>query len=345
MTTPYANDQLTAYLDGELDPTEIADLERALEADPTLRAELDELEQVVHLLKAHGPAPAPSDFHANVMAAIEAEHPTPSFWDWLRRPFGVPLEGLAIAAAVAVVLWFVLPGQVVPPEVEPGEAASPAAAVPTKGLSDGAADDGVAAAELPSSTPDGEGTEAPAQGKSPSDADKAAPVPDRPAKAVAEQKVQAPADEPAPVPLPAEPTEVAGTDEPASEMVGAGYSYTVYADSADALADLFRVAGKHGGTVHDAQDQPLRDAVLSQSDTLVYVHIPAVALPRFSRDLESVMMRVDRQGTSELTSGSNARVSVTLKLVGGAVEPAVDKKNATKRKAMEADAYEVLESF
>lgn len=106
---PNDHDNLSAYLDGELSDAEVAELEAELARDPALRAELAELEDVVHWMRRDGPEPAPFGFHRRVMDRIEQEHPTPSAgWSW-RRPFGLPLEGWLVGAAAAAVLWLALP--------------------------------------------------------------------------------------------------------------------------------------------------------------------------------------------------------------------------------------------
>lgn len=134
MTQPPHHDQLSAYLDGELEPDEIDRVEAELRANPALRAELDELREVAAFLREAGPARAPADFHARVLAAVEAEAPQQTWWAWLRRPFGLPLEGLAVAAAAAAVLWIALPAP------EPAPSSDKAAAQPTAaGPSDGVA--------------------------------------------------------------------------------------------------------------------------------------------------------------------------------------------------------------
>lgn len=99
-----AHDDLSAYLDGELDPTERSDLESRLASDPALRAELEELEAAVSFLRTHGTAQAPDDFLESVLAQV-ADEPVPSkpWWAFLRRPFGLPVSGLAVAMAAVVV--------------------------------------------------------------------------------------------------------------------------------------------------------------------------------------------------------------------------------------------------
>src|SRR5688572_12353744 len=127
-TAPSDGERLSAWLDGEIDPAEAAELEAELARDPALKAELDSLETVVRLLRDEGPSQAPLGFHHRVMARVEQEHPVrPSWWAWLRRPLGVPLEGWAIGLAAAVALLLVLPSKSPPaPELPQPEETSPA---------------------------------------------------------------------------------------------------------------------------------------------------------------------------------------------------------------------------
>ncbi|HHO52620.1 MAG TPA: hypothetical protein ENK18_17555 [Deltaproteobacteria bacterium] len=105
------NEDISAYLDGELTDAEIADLEEQLSRDPGLRAALAELEGAVRWIRHAGPDQAPMGFHHRVMARIEEEHPErPPWWARLRRPLGIPLEGWLVAAAAAAVLFLALPG-------------------------------------------------------------------------------------------------------------------------------------------------------------------------------------------------------------------------------------------
>jgi len=108
MTQPAANEELSAYLDGELEDTEVAELEARLAAEPALREELEALSAAADFLRTHGPVRAPPGFHGRVMVAVEDEPVPGSWWRWLRRPFGLPVEGLAVAAAAVLVLVFAL---------------------------------------------------------------------------------------------------------------------------------------------------------------------------------------------------------------------------------------------
>ena len=109
MREPYADEALSALLDGELDDEARVRLESELARDADLRDELEQLRRVRAFLLAKGPAEAPPDFLAKVLGKVENE-PMPAnspMASFLRRPFGVPLEALAVAA---VALFVVLAG-------------------------------------------------------------------------------------------------------------------------------------------------------------------------------------------------------------------------------------------
>ncbi|MBW2253976.1 MAG: zf-HC2 domain-containing protein, partial [Deltaproteobacteria bacterium] len=109
MPNPIASEQLSAYLDGELTDTERAELEQQIAGDPVLREELQELEQAVDFLRTHGPVQAPLAFQSGVLQAVKHEPMPGTWWRWIRRPFGLPVEGLAVALAAALVLLIALP--------------------------------------------------------------------------------------------------------------------------------------------------------------------------------------------------------------------------------------------
>jgi anti-sigma factor RsiW len=97
-------EDLTAYLDGELAEADRRDLEAALEKDPALRAELAQLQGAVAALKAL-PQPSAS---AALRRAVLAEVAGPQrLGERLKLMFTLPrlapIAGLAAAAALAVV--------------------------------------------------------------------------------------------------------------------------------------------------------------------------------------------------------------------------------------------------
>jgi negative regulator of sigma E activity len=102
-------DQLSAYLDGELTDAEVSELEHRLARDSSLRADLDQLRYAVDLLRTHGPISAPVDLYRYIIAATDQEPMPGGWWRWLQRPFGVPIQGVAVALVAGLVLIVSVP--------------------------------------------------------------------------------------------------------------------------------------------------------------------------------------------------------------------------------------------
>lgn len=115
MTIPHEDDRITAYLDGELDELERARFEAELKRDQDLSAAYEQLKTVRSLVRRHGPVRAPKGFANAVMDAVDEAPETAQRSAWWRRPFGVPVEGLAVAAAALLVLTLALPDPPTPP--------------------------------------------------------------------------------------------------------------------------------------------------------------------------------------------------------------------------------------
>ena len=92
------SENLSAYLDGELTDAEARALEVQLSQDPSLMAELNEIQAVQSFMRSHGPTQAPPGFYTNVLSALEDEPMERSWWAWFSRPFGLPVQGIAVAA-------------------------------------------------------------------------------------------------------------------------------------------------------------------------------------------------------------------------------------------------------
>ena len=136
MSTGFADERLSAYVDGELDAAERRRLELELERDPELRAEVEALQATQSLLQRHGPAVAPTDFRVRVLEAGADEPVSAPWWAWLRRPFGLPSEGLLVAAVIGVsiipglILRTCTPNGSIRPRRPSVKAESPALAAP-----------------------------------------------------------------------------------------------------------------------------------------------------------------------------------------------------------------------
>lgn len=95
--------ELTAYVDGELNEHDRREVEAALERDPKLKALEAKLRQTVALMKTL-PAPAPSAaMKASVLGLLD-DAPAPAKPSWFTMPKLVPMMALAAAAVLAVVL-------------------------------------------------------------------------------------------------------------------------------------------------------------------------------------------------------------------------------------------------
>lgn len=106
----FARERLSAYIDGELSASEMAEVDAALQRSAELREEYDRLVATVDYVRDHGSLTAPPDFHAKVLAAVEDEPMPGGFWLRLKAFFTpVPMESLAVA--VAAVLVAVLVGR------------------------------------------------------------------------------------------------------------------------------------------------------------------------------------------------------------------------------------------
>lgn len=92
-------EELSAYLDGELDPSVHAQVEAALRVDPALQADLRAISAARDFVARHAPALAPEGFAERVIA----QHPRARARPWLRRAEGAGLA-LLLAAALALIL-------------------------------------------------------------------------------------------------------------------------------------------------------------------------------------------------------------------------------------------------
>lgn len=95
-------EELTAYIDGELPPEKVRELEAALAKDPQLRSLEQRLRRSIDAVEA---LPLPQTSPA-LRRAVLAEIDKPTFWEkWFTLPRLLPV-GLALAAGLtAVVLW------------------------------------------------------------------------------------------------------------------------------------------------------------------------------------------------------------------------------------------------
>jgi hypothetical protein len=337
------NEALSAWLDGELDEAGIGDLEAELARDPDLREELEALEAVVRTLREEGPVAAPEGFEAGVMARIAAEAPEEAGWfGWLRRPFGIPLEGWALGLAAAAVLLLLLPRP--PGDDETARELSPAAVEPPNLKGEAALVDPqpqqgepaeiVGEPDLPEGVPEkGRGVD------------------------LGTKKVSSPAPvgteaaEPAPLDPQGEPASKeappVGTPHPpegtSSDAVALGpepHQLVVRSGSASVKLDLLKVCGRYYWRC-EAADGPTDGKMRASRETIV-VSLPQSDLPLLVKELAGMGHDVQRIGDDGLMKGSTVRVPVVLQLVGGAGKSEPKPINAARSRA-EHDSFESVE--
>jgi sigma-E factor negative regulatory protein RseA len=128
MTTTSSHEQLSALLDGELPDAEVEMALRRVVRDEGLRAAALRYSLIGDTLRGELPAGRPADLVTRVRAQLAAV-PTPAAAQQ-REPsrFGRIGAGMAVAASVAMLAVFALPGRqqdVAPPVLTASEIASP----------------------------------------------------------------------------------------------------------------------------------------------------------------------------------------------------------------------------
>lgn len=124
MNTDLHHDDLSAFLDGELPAARAAEVERSLASQPALRAELERLRATRADVGRLHRTRAPKGVFDAIMDAVDDDAQLQARRNRWQRPFGIPLQGLAIAAVTLLVLWTALPTPDSAPE--PEAAAEPA---------------------------------------------------------------------------------------------------------------------------------------------------------------------------------------------------------------------------
>ena len=107
----FATNRLSAYIDGELSDAEMAEVEKSIRENPTVRAEYSRMLNAVELLRSQGPVEAPQGF-AERLGALLATEPLPrSRRRWIPRPLRtIPMEALGLALAAILVVFVIQRG-------------------------------------------------------------------------------------------------------------------------------------------------------------------------------------------------------------------------------------------
>jgi len=339
MSMPSTDERLSAYIDGDLSPDEIAALEHELAHDADLRADLDALRVVVDTFRSDGPVRAPLGFHAAVMDRIEAEHPEVPWWQqFLRRPFGIPAQGWGVVLAAAAVLVVVQvgrdDGEVAPEVDDPVWRDVPAAVekAPAAAKLEEGGGEALRAAEpeaaperppKPSPEPVAEDVQS---GKGPLDEKMALKAKELEAARAAEEAQQKKAGDTGKVPM----------------IRTSPTGLTLLTREPAALREVLALVARYGGTVTTPDGGAVTHATLEQAEESVVVNIPSSQLAAFQASLESLGSVRAAFDKDKLYGGDTLQVPLTFKLVGGSAgtgdaEPLSPVK---QRRAMEQDMLE-----
>lgn len=103
-------EQLSAYIDGQLTPSQIGSLEERLRTHPDLQAVLDEMSRTKALLRSAPRRRAPRNFTLSP-AMVGAQKPGQSRYRWNLFPVLSFTSALAMLALVATIVFQLLPAQ------------------------------------------------------------------------------------------------------------------------------------------------------------------------------------------------------------------------------------------
>ena len=329
----FEDERLTAYLDGELSDAELTQLEAELDQSPSLREELDTLRSVQTFMGEQLPLSAPPDLLDDILALVAEEKVVPLAW--YRRPFGIPLEGIAVAAAAMLVIYVALPSRSVqsePTEIASGRAAPMKAegkvtrtSAPTK-----ADDDGVAVvdrAEKPAT--DTRADEKVLWEQKAKEKGQKARSKDQRAKGIGDFSLPTNKE----TGTEAAPKLAPSTDKPTANPASKGadstlftqvpYSYSISTTDPAVLAQLAALAARYRGELKGSGETPLEITELSGTDAAtVMVKIPSHALRDFGRSLSALGV-VQATADNSMFAGDPVEVRVNVQLVQatGIAEP------------------------
>jgi len=363
MSTPFANEELTALLDGELSDADAASLRDELALDPELAQEFAELEAVSRMLARDAPVSAPIDFHAKVMAAV-ADEPMPvSWWSWLRRPFGLPIEGIALAAAAAAALLLVFL-DTDGPAVDGDEVGAIKTVEDKRGRVFDVPEDDAVATQTPELVDPTMNAFEPSTADRDNDGVAQVDLGDTPAldKELQLRKLEGSADsseqkmkgkgvvEPTlgttkPTSSPSVQTEqqatAPGTDQE-GELANVPYTYRVNTADPEVVWRLQRIAANLGG---DVIDQGADAALLQAGNASVRIRVPQAALTELDVQLRKLGASALAAQTDKLYAADTVEVAVNISLVGGTPKKTAAPPNAARQHMEQADdAEQVIEA-
>ena len=104
----FASNRLSAYIDGELSESEMAEVERAIRENPTVRAEYSRMMNAIELVRNQGVVEVPQGFRARLDARLAVERMPQARWRWIPSPLRrMPLEAFGLACAALLVVFLI----------------------------------------------------------------------------------------------------------------------------------------------------------------------------------------------------------------------------------------------
>ena len=101
----FATNRLSAYIDGQLSDAEMAEVEKSIRENPSVRSEYNRMLHAVELVRNQGPVPVPEGFRDRLEARLALEKAPQPRLRWLPTPLRrLPLEAIGLAMAAILVV-------------------------------------------------------------------------------------------------------------------------------------------------------------------------------------------------------------------------------------------------
>ena len=97
----FATNRLSAYIDGQLSDAEMAEVEKSIRENPSVRSEYNRMLHAVELVRTQGPLPVPEGFRERLEARLALERAPKPRLNWLPAPLRrLPIEAIGLAMPV-----------------------------------------------------------------------------------------------------------------------------------------------------------------------------------------------------------------------------------------------------
>ena len=101
----FATNRLSAYIDGQLSDAEMAEVEKSIRENPSVRSEYNRMLHAVELVRNQGPLPVPEGFRERLEARLALERAPKPRLKWLPPPLRrLPIEAIGLAMAAILVV-------------------------------------------------------------------------------------------------------------------------------------------------------------------------------------------------------------------------------------------------